>query len=125
MLCDILRGSGSDIQIVDAAMKRYAASKEKKHPQTNAVRRAASSEAQSATVHGGAIVITKNPMQLKAFIKKKATKKTSLPSLSCRIICWNGYWNEFPCQGISIISFSKAVFLFPQLPIWTQGRQWI
>ena len=28
-LCDILRGSGSDIQIVDAAMKRYAASKEK------------------------------------------------------------------------------------------------
>ena len=28
-LCDILRGSGSDIQIVGAAMKRYAASKEK------------------------------------------------------------------------------------------------
>lgn len=28
-LCDILRGSGSDIQIVGTAMKRYAASKEK------------------------------------------------------------------------------------------------
>ena len=28
-LCDILRGSGSDIQIVCAAMKKYAASKEK------------------------------------------------------------------------------------------------
>lgn len=28
-LCDILRGSGSDIQIVNAAMKRYAVSKEK------------------------------------------------------------------------------------------------
>lgn len=28
-LCDILRGSGSDIQIVGAAMKMYAASKEK------------------------------------------------------------------------------------------------
>ena len=28
-LCDILRGSGSDIQIVGAAMKRYAASKDK------------------------------------------------------------------------------------------------
>lgn len=28
-LCDILRGSGSDIQIVTAAMKKYAASKEK------------------------------------------------------------------------------------------------
>ena len=28
-LCDILRGSGSDIQIVNTAMKRYAASKEK------------------------------------------------------------------------------------------------
>lgn len=28
-LCDILRGSGSDIQIVGAAMKRYAASKHK------------------------------------------------------------------------------------------------
>lgn len=28
-LCDILRGSGSDIQIVGAAMKRYAVSKEK------------------------------------------------------------------------------------------------
>ena len=28
-LCDILRGSGSDIQIVGAAMKKYAASKEK------------------------------------------------------------------------------------------------
>ena len=26
-LCDILRGSGSDIQIVNPAMKRYAASK--------------------------------------------------------------------------------------------------
>ena len=28
-LCDILRGSGSDIQIVSAAMKKYATSKEK------------------------------------------------------------------------------------------------
>lgn len=28
-LCDIVRGSGSDIQVVNAAMKRYAASKEK------------------------------------------------------------------------------------------------
>lgn len=28
-LCDILRGNGSDIQIVGAAMKKYAASKEK------------------------------------------------------------------------------------------------
>lgn len=28
-LCDILRGSGSDIQVIGAAMKRYAASKEK------------------------------------------------------------------------------------------------
>ena len=28
-LCDIVRGSGSDIQIVNAAMKRYAAAKEK------------------------------------------------------------------------------------------------
>lgn len=28
-LCDILRGNGSDIQIVNEAMKRYAASKEK------------------------------------------------------------------------------------------------
>lgn len=28
-LCDILRGSGSDIQIVNAAMKKYAASREK------------------------------------------------------------------------------------------------
>ena len=28
-LCDILRGSGSDIQIVGAAMKKYAASKDK------------------------------------------------------------------------------------------------
>ena len=28
-LCDIVRGSGSDIQIIVAAMKRYAASKEK------------------------------------------------------------------------------------------------
>ena len=28
-LCDILRGSGSDIQIVSTAMKKYAVSKEK------------------------------------------------------------------------------------------------
>ncbi len=28
-LCDILRGKGSDIQIVNAAMKKYAASKNK------------------------------------------------------------------------------------------------
>ena len=28
-LCDILRGSGSDIQIVGAAMKKYATSREK------------------------------------------------------------------------------------------------
>lgn len=31
-LCDILRGSGSDIQIVNDAMKRYAASKSKNIP---------------------------------------------------------------------------------------------
>lgn len=28
-LCDILRGSGSDVQIVNEAMKRYAASRNK------------------------------------------------------------------------------------------------
>lgn len=28
-LCDIVRGSGSDIQVVNEAMKRYAVSKEK------------------------------------------------------------------------------------------------
>ena len=28
-MCDILRGSGSDVQIVGEAMKRYAASKDK------------------------------------------------------------------------------------------------
>ena len=28
-LCDILRGSGSDVQIIRDAMKRYAASKDK------------------------------------------------------------------------------------------------
>ena len=28
-LCDILRGSGSDVQIVGAAMKKYAVSREK------------------------------------------------------------------------------------------------
>ena len=28
-ICDILRGSGSDIQIVSTAMKKYAVSKEK------------------------------------------------------------------------------------------------
>ena len=28
-LCDVLRGSGSDIQIINAAMKKYAASKDK------------------------------------------------------------------------------------------------
>lgn len=28
-LCDILRGSGSDIQVVGAAMKKYVSSKEK------------------------------------------------------------------------------------------------
>ncbi len=28
-LCDIVRGQGSDVQIVNAAMKKYAASKEK------------------------------------------------------------------------------------------------
>ena len=28
-LCDILRGSGSDIQIINVAMKKYARSKEK------------------------------------------------------------------------------------------------
>ena len=40
-------------------------------------------------------MITKNPMQLKAFIKKKAAEKTFLLSWSCKTICWRDYWNEF------------------------------
>ena len=80
-LCDILRGSGSDIQIVGAAMKRYAAIQRQRHSQIDAVRRAASSETKGSALHRDFIMITKNPMQLKAYIKKKATEKHILHSL--------------------------------------------
>ena len=91
-LCDILRGNGSDIQIVGEAMKRYAASK------THAVRRPASREAQGATIHGGIAMITKNPMQLKAFIKNKAAEK----HISAQLVMQN-YMLERLLERISIM----------------------
>ena len=49
--------------------------------QIDAVRRAASSETKGSALHRDFIMITKNPMQLKAYIKKKATEKHILHSL--------------------------------------------
>lgn len=50
-------------------------------------------------------MITRNPMQLKAFIKKKQQRKIFLPSLSCRTTCWNGCWKEFRYQHIKTILY--------------------
>ena len=50
-------------------------------------------------------MITKNPMQLKAFIKKKAAEKNISARSSCRTICWNGCLNGFLSHRINIISF--------------------
>lgn len=50
-------------------------------------------------------MITKNAMQLKAYIKKKAAEKIFRHSLLCRIICLRGCLNEYLYQSISRILF--------------------
>lgn len=36
-------------------------------------------------------MITKNPMQLKSFIKNKANEYNISPQLVCKTTCWNVY----------------------------------
>ena len=47
----------------------------KRHTQADAVRGSALREAQGVALYGSIIMIIKNTMQLKAFIKKKASEK--------------------------------------------------
>lgn len=70
-------------------------------------------------------MITRNPMQLKAFVKKKAAEK----NISAQLVMQN-YMLERLLERISLsstntIPFSKVVSSFPQSSVWRQGRLWI
>lgn len=53
-------------------------------------------------------MITKNPMQLKAFIKNKAAEKHISAQLVMQNYMLERSWNGFRFRHIKIISFSKA-----------------
>ncbi len=78
----------------------------KRHTQTDAVRKSASREAQSATLYGGAVMITKNPMQLKAFIKKKSAEK----NISAQLVMQN-YMLERLLERISLSKYKHNFIL--------------
>ena len=53
-------------------------------------------------------MITKNPMQLKAFIKNKAAEKHISAQLVMQNYMPNDCWNGFRFRPIRTISFSKV-----------------
>lgn len=70
-------------------------------------------------------MITKNPMQLKAFIKNKAAEK----HISAQLVMQN-YMLERLLERISLSPYKnnfilKGGFLISALLDWTRGRQWI
>lgn len=70
-------------------------------------------------------MIARNPMQLKAFIKKKATEK----GISAQLVMQN-YMLERLLERISLSKYRrnfiiKAVSLSPRSSAWIRGRRWI
>ena len=70
-------------------------------------------------------MITKNPMQLKAFIKKKSAEK----HISAQLVMQN-YMLERLLERISLSKYKnnfilKGGFLISALSDWTRGQQWI
>lgn len=55
-------------------------------------------------------MITKNPMQLKAFIKKKAAEKNISAQLVMQNYMLERLLERISCQSTNEISFSKVVF---------------
>ena len=68
-----------------------------RHSQIDAVRRTTSREAQGSALHGDFTMITKNPMQLKAYIKEKAAEK----HISAQLVMQN-YMLERLLERISL-----------------------
>ena len=68
-----------------------------RHSQIDAVRRTTSCEAKGSALHGDFTMITKNPMQLKAYIKKKAAEK----HISAQLVMQN-YMLERLLERISL-----------------------
>lgn len=84
-----MRGSGIDIQTAGEAMKRYAAVKNQRYSSSFAICGTAPGKTQGITISGGAVMITTNPMQLKAFIKKKAAEK-NISAAACYAKLYDG-----------------------------------
>lgn len=83
-LCDILRGSGNDIQIVGYAMKRYASSKNKDLRKL-IVRRTATGKAQSSSLHGS-FALSAKPNAAEALFGINGIQR---PPQECGGLC---YW---------------------------------
>ena len=66
------------------------------------LRRAASRKVQNPSLHGGIIMITKNPMQLKSFIKNKANEYNISPQL-----CMQNYMLERLLERVSLSSYKN------------------
>ena len=110
-LCDILRGSGSDVQIVGEAMKRYAVSKDKNIHRLMQYADQLHVKLKVLRYMEVLLWLQKNPMQLKAFIKNKAAKK----HISAQLVMQN-YMLERLLERISLSPYKnnfilKGVFL--------------
>ena len=124
-LCDILRGSGSDVQIVGEAMKRYAASKDKNIHKLMQYADQLRVKPKVLRYMEVLLWLQKIRCNWKPLSKTKRQRSISRRSSSCRTICSNGCWNGFRSRPIRTISFSKADSWFPPLWGWTHGQQWI
>ena len=107
-LCDMVKARHrADIQVINQAMKTYTSSKEKDIAKLMGYADQLRVKPKILKVYGSTIVITKNPMQRKAFIKKMAAEKNLL-STACHAELYDG-----TTTGTSI-SFEIHRELYPE-----------
>ena len=93
-----------------------------RHSQIDAVRRAASSETKGSALHGDFIMITKDPMHLKVYIKKKATEKHISAQLVMQNYMLERLLERIHFHLINITLSLKVVFWCLLLLVWTHGH---
>jgi predicted nucleotidyltransferase component of viral defense system len=77
-----------------------------RYPQTDELRRKTASQTQNIELHGDTVMITKNPMQLKALIKKKAAEK----NVSAQLVMQN-YMLERLLERVSLSVYKRNFIL--------------
>jgi len=105
-LCDILRGSGSDIQSVGTAMKKYATSKEKDIHKLMQYADQLCVKPKVLRYMEVLLWLQRIPCRSKPLLKRKPRKRTSLPRLSC----WN-YMLERLLERISLSKYKHNFIL--------------